>query len=169
MFWNHDRTAVSLFRGGPFIDTWGTAWTAAPKALARTALRAALVHELETVLDRSSRIIGYKGHPDFAEIKRDNPQLVTYCRWEQLVADTTLVMEKIYIHDIQDKDRLKSLLIWYDEHSKTARYVRDEIMKLHRMRKRSGFEVPSGFTTEAVQPLVDIVCGRPLEAWPQEI
>ncbi|KZP09570.1 ras-domain-containing protein [Athelia psychrophila] len=169
MFWNHDRPTVPLFRGGPFIDTWGTAWTAAPEGLARTVLRAKLAHELETVLDHSWRIIGHRGYPDFAEIREDNTNLPPYCRWEQLVADTTLVMEKIYIHDIQDKDKLKSLLVWYDEHSKTARYVRDEIMKLYRMRKRTGFEVPSGFTTEAVQPLVDIVCSRPLEAWPQEI
>ncbi|KZP04311.1 hypothetical protein FIBSPDRAFT_878650, partial [Athelia psychrophila] len=160
MGWNHDRPTVPLFRGGPFIDTRGTAWTAALEGLARTVLRAKLAHELETVLDHN-----------FAEIREDNTNLAPYCRWEQLVANTTLVMEKIYIHDIQDKDKLKSLLIWYDEHSKTARYVRDEIMKLYRMRKRTGFEVPSGFTTEAVQPLVDIVgvCSRPLEAWPQEI
>ncbi|KZP06100.1 hypothetical protein FIBSPDRAFT_764923, partial [Athelia psychrophila] len=163
MFWNHDRPTVPLFRGGPFIDTWGTAWTAAPKGLART-----LVQELETVLDDSWRLIGQRGDPNFSEIKDGNPNLATYCRWEQLVADTTLVMEKIYIHNIQDTDRLKSLISWYDEHSKTANYIRDEIMKLYRTRKRTGFEVPSGFTTEAVQPLVDIVCSRPLEAWPQE-
>ncbi|KZP09573.1 hypothetical protein FIBSPDRAFT_233442 [Athelia psychrophila] len=167
MFWNHDRPTVPLFRGGPFIDTWGTAWTAAPKGLARTVLRAALVQELETVLDHSWRIIGKQNYSDIAEIE-DNSNLVTYCRCEQLVADTTLVMEKIYIHDIQNKDRLKSLIIWYDEHSKTAQYIRGEIMKLYRMRKRTGFEVPSGFTTEAVQPLVDIVCSRPFEAWSQE-
>ncbi|KZP04309.1 hypothetical protein FIBSPDRAFT_767610 [Athelia psychrophila] len=154
MFWNHDRPTVPLFRGGPFIDTWGTAWTAAPKGLART-----LVQELETVLDHSWRIIGKQNYSDIAEIE-DNSNLVTYY--------TTLVMEKIYIHDIQNKDRLKSLIIWYDEHSKTAQYIRGEIMKLYRMRKRTGFEVPSGFTTEAVQPLVDIVCSRPFEAWSQE-
>ena len=73
-------------------------------------------------------------------------------------------MEKIYIHNIQDKDKLKALIIWYDEQSKTAKYIQQEIMKLYHIRKQNGFKMPSFFTTEAAQPLVNIVCNRPLEA-----
>jgi len=72
-------------------------------------------------------------------------------------------MEKVFIYGIQDKIKLEALIKWYDQHSTTAAYIRNEVMTLYRTRKRSRFEVPSTWTNDAVKPLVQIVHNRPLE------
>ncbi|KAE9395946.1 hypothetical protein BT96DRAFT_825471, partial [Gymnopus androsaceus JB14] len=149
MFWNYDRQSIPLVRSGPFIDTWETIWTKRSNgSLAVASLREKLTNHWLPRLN-------------IAELQDSDRQYIArlyICRSEQLVADTTLVMEKIYIHNIQDKDELKALVIWYNEQSKTAKYIQQEIMKLYHIRKRNGFKMPSSFTTEAARPLVNIVC-----------
>jgi hypothetical protein len=73
-------------------------------------------------------------------------------------------MEKVFVHDIRDKKKLQSLIKWYDQNSATAVYVRKEIMILYRTRRDNRYKVPSAWSREIAQPLVDIVLGRPLDA-----
>jgi hypothetical protein len=75
-------------------------------------------------------------------------------------------MEKIFVHDIRDEGALEALLTWYDQHSTTAIYVRNEIMKLYRSRRSNSlYEVPSvwTWTDDLALPLIGIVCDRPVE------
>jgi hypothetical protein len=72
-------------------------------------------------------------------------------------------MEKVFVHNIQDEKMFETLIKWYDQHSTTATYVRDEIMKLYMTRRWNGFEVPLAWSREVALPLVKIVCDRPLE------
>jgi hypothetical protein len=72
-------------------------------------------------------------------------------------------MEKVFVHNIQDEKMFETLIKWYDQHSTTATYVRDEIMTLYRTRRRGGHYIPSTWSQDVALPLVEIVCNRPLE------
>jgi len=158
ILWNFDRPALPMFRGGPFIRIWETFWSNQHSTEHSKKLLDAL-----QALDHSPRIIGHPKSSDLAEVKDGDPDLLRHCRWEQMVADTALIMEKVFVYDIRDEDKLQGLIKWYDQKSATAIYIRGEIMRLYQERRRSG-QVPSAWSHEMAQPLVDIVLNRPLEA-----
>jgi hypothetical protein len=73
-------------------------------------------------------------------------------------------MEKIFVHDIRDEGALETLIAWYDQQSKMAVYVRNEIMKLYRSRRSNSlYEVPETWSDDLARPLIGIVCNRPVE------
>jgi hypothetical protein len=76
---------------------------------------------------------------------------------QYIESDTTLVMEHIFRRRIEDSATLEKLLKWYTERSRTIEYVRNEIQKEHRPRKRSVV----GMT---ITRLSEIILRRPLEA-----
>jgi hypothetical protein len=91
--------------------------------------------------------------------------LLTFERQSSL-PDTTLVMEKIFVHDVRDEGALETLITWYDQHSAMAMYVRKEIMKLYRSRRSDSlYKVPltGTWSDEVALPLIGIVCNRPVE------
>jgi hypothetical protein len=76
-------------------------------------------------------------------------------------------MEKIFVHDIRDEGALETLITWYDQQSKMAVYVRNEIVKLYRSRRSNSlYKVPLAETwsDDLALPLIEIVCNRPTEA-----
>jgi hypothetical protein len=72
-------------------------------------------------------------------------------------------MEKVFVYGIQDEKMFETLIKWYDQHSTTAKYVREEIVTLYMARRCDGFEVPLAWSREVALPCVKIVCNRPLE------
>ncbi|KIJ99715.1 hypothetical protein K443DRAFT_160861 [Laccaria amethystina LaAM-08-1] len=150
-----------MFRGGPFIKTWETFWT--DPTSGSQALTAKLIRLLEKYLDDSPHHIGYQGSSDFLEVKGGDPDLLRFCKWEQRVADTTLIMEKIYIFNIKDEKTLEALIKWYSQRSRTVTYVREGVMRLYRQRKLEKYEIPKQWSLIVAQPLVDLVCNRPVE------
>jgi hypothetical protein len=75
-------------------------------------------------------------------------------------------MEKIFVHSIRDEGALKALITWYDQHSTTAVYVRNEIMTLYRNRRdNSPYKVlwAGTWSDDLALPLIGIVCNRPVE------
>ena len=72
-------------------------------------------------------------------------------------------MEKIYVFNIHDEKTLEAMIKWYDQGSKTATYVRKEVMRLYRERRSEMYQVPKEWSEEVAQPLIDIVCNRPVE------
>ncbi|EDR01188.1 uncharacterized protein LACBIDRAFT_333547, partial [Laccaria bicolor S238N-H82] len=105
---------------GPFIKTWETYWTH-PKS--GSQVPATLVRLLEKHLDSSQHYIG-DPRSDFFEVRDGSPNLLRFCKWEQRVADTTLIMEKIRVFDIKDELKtLEALIKWYTQRSDTVTYV----------------------------------------------
>ena len=80
-----------------------------------------------------------------------------------LYLDTTLIMEKIYVFNIKDEKTLEALIKWYSQRSRTVTYVREGIMQLYRQRKLEKYEIPKQWSLSVAQPLVDLVCNRPVE------
>ena len=72
-------------------------------------------------------------------------------------------MEKIYLFNIKDEKTLEALIKWYGQRSRTVMYVRDGVMRLCRQRKLEKYEIPSQWSLSVAQPLVDLVCNRPVE------
>jgi len=161
LLWNFNRPSLPMFRGGPFIKIWETFWSNQHS----TEHANKLVDALESILDHSPRIIGHPKSPDLAEVKNGDPELLRFCQWEQMVADTALIMEKVFVHDIGDGNKLRHLIKWYDQQSTTASYIRGEIMMLYRRRRRSGYRVQLVWSREIAQALLDIVLNRPWEAY----
>lgn len=159
--WNRDKDhSMPMFRSGPFIKTWETYWTH-PKS--GSQVPATLVRLLEKHLDSSQHYIG-DPRSDFFEVRDGSPNLLRFCKWEQRVADTTLIMEKIRVFDIKDELKtLEALIKWYTQRSDTVTYVRKEVMRLYRQRKWENYQVPKQWSRSVAQPLVDIVCNRPVE------
>ena len=69
-------------------------------------------------------------------------------------------MEKVFILKIEDEDTLRRLIVWYDQHSTTAVYVRKEIMKEYRRSSSGGHDWADYFS---VDHLIVIIHGRPKE------
>ncbi|KIK06295.1 hypothetical protein K443DRAFT_290391 [Laccaria amethystina LaAM-08-1] len=158
--WNYYKNHTEkMFRGGPFIKTWETYWTD-PTSGPQAPIK--LIRLLEKHLDDSRRLIGHRKSSDFAEVNGD-PDLLAFCRWEQRVADTTLIMEKIYVFNINDEKTLEAMIKWYDQGSNTATYIRREVMGLYRERRSERFQVPKEWSEEVAQPLINIVGKRPVE------
>jgi hypothetical protein len=136
---------------------------------------------MEEYLDKSPRIIGHPDSADFAEVRKGFPQLLMDCRCQQMVAgetqqefypgttyiyerptqDTALIMEKVFILKIEDEDMLRRLIIWYDQHSTTAVYVRKEIVREYRRISDGGHDWADLFS---VNHLIEIIRDRPKEA-----
>ena len=72
-------------------------------------------------------------------------------------------MEKIYVFNINDEKTLEAMIKWYDRASNTATYIRKEVMELYRQRRSEMYQVPKEWSEEVAQPLIDIVCKRPVE------
>ena len=73
-------------------------------------------------------------------------------------------MEKIYVFNIDDEKTLEAMIKWYDQGSSTATYIREEVMRLYRQRRSETYQVPlKEWSEEVAQPLIDIVCNRPVE------
>ena len=72
-------------------------------------------------------------------------------------------MEKIYVFNIHDEKTLEAMIKWYDQGSNTAKYIRKEVMRLYRERRSEMYQVPKEWSEETAQPLIDIVCNRPVE------
>jgi hypothetical protein len=72
-------------------------------------------------------------------------------------------MEKIYVFDINDEKTLETMIKWYDQGSKTATYIRKEVMGLYRERLSETYQVPKEWSKEVARPLINIVCHRPVE------
>ena len=70
-------------------------------------------------------------------------------------------MEKVFILKIEDEDMLRRLIIWYDQHSTTAVYVRKEIVREYRRISDSGHDWADFFS---VNHLIEIIQDRPKEA-----
>ncbi|KIJ96944.1 hypothetical protein K443DRAFT_269853 [Laccaria amethystina LaAM-08-1] len=159
--WNYDKDhSKPMFRGGPFIKTWDTYWTH-PKSGPQAPV--ALICLLEKHLDNSRHYIGDPKSSDFSEVKGGNPDLLRFCKWEQRVADTTLIMEKIHVFNIKDEKTLEALIKWYSQRSGTVTYIRKEVIRLYQQRKSEKYQVPKQWSRSIAQPLVDIVCNRPVE------
>ena len=72
-------------------------------------------------------------------------------------------MEKIYVFNIDDEKTLEAMIKWYDQGSNTATHFREEVMRLYRRRRSETYQVPKEWSEEVAQPLIDIVCNRPVE------
>ena len=72
-------------------------------------------------------------------------------------------MEKIYVFNIDDEKTLEAMIKWYDRGSNTATYIQKEVLRLYRRRRSEMYQVPKEWSEEVVQPLIDIVCKRPVE------
>jgi hypothetical protein len=72
-------------------------------------------------------------------------------------------MEKIYVFNINDEKMLEAMIKWYGQGSKTATYIRKEVMGLYRERRSETYQVPKEWSKEVAQPLVNIVSHRPVE------
>ena len=72
-------------------------------------------------------------------------------------------MEKIYVFNINDEKTLEAMIKWYDRGSHTATYIQKEVLRLYRRRRSEMYQVPKEWSEEVVQPLIDIVCKRPVE------
>jgi len=72
-------------------------------------------------------------------------------------------MEKIYVYNIKDKKTLEALMKWYIQQSHTITYVQKEVMQLYQQRTLEQYQVPKQWSLSVSQPLVNIVCNRPLE------
>ena len=72
-------------------------------------------------------------------------------------------MEKIYVFNIDDEKTLEAMIKWYDRGSNTATYIQKEVMRLYRKRRSEMYQVPKEWSEEVAQPLIDIVCKRPVE------
>jgi hypothetical protein len=72
-------------------------------------------------------------------------------------------MEKIYVSDINDEKTLEAMIKWYDQGSNTATYIRKEVMGLYRERRSETYQVPKEWSEGVAQPLINIVCDRPVE------
>jgi len=72
-------------------------------------------------------------------------------------------MEKIHVFNIKDEKTLEALIKWYSQRSGTVTYVRKEVMRLYQQRKSQEYQVPERWSLSVAQPLVDIVCKRPVE------
>jgi len=75
----------------------------------------------------------------------------------------TLIMEKIYVFNINDEKTLEAMIKWYDQGSNTATYIRKEVMQLYRERRAETYQVPKEWSKEVAQPLINIVCHRAVE------
>ncbi|KIK06264.1 hypothetical protein K443DRAFT_635320 [Laccaria amethystina LaAM-08-1] len=150
--WNYYKNhSEKMFRGGPFIKTWETFWTD-PTSGPQAPIK--LIRLLEKHLDDSRRLIGHQKPSDFTEVNGDPDLLAFY---------TTLIMEKIYVFDINDEKTLETMIKWYDQGSKTATYIRKEVMGLYRERLSETYQVPKEWSKEVARPLINIVCHRPVE------
>ena len=89
------------------------------------------------------------------------PNLLGSYRFD-LSSDTTLIMEKIYNFNVDDEETLEALIKWYNR-SRTVIYVREGVMRLYRQRKLEKYEIPKQWSLSVAQPLVDLVCNRPVE------
>ncbi|EDQ98322.1 uncharacterized protein LACBIDRAFT_336070, partial [Laccaria bicolor S238N-H82] len=140
-----------MFRGGPFIKTWDTFWTdstSGPQAPIK------LIRLLEKHLDDSRRLIGHRQSSDFSEVNA-RPDLLAFY--------TVLIMEKVYVFNINDEKTLEAMIKWYDQGSNTATYIRKEVMQLYRQRRSEKYKVPKEWSEKVAQPLIDLVCKRPVE------
>ena len=72
-------------------------------------------------------------------------------------------MEKIYVFNINDEKTLEAMIKWYDRGSNTATYIQKEVMRLYRQRRSEMYQVPKEWSEEVAQPLINIVCKRPVE------
>ena len=72
-------------------------------------------------------------------------------------------MEKVYVFNINDEKTLEAMIKWYDRGSNTAAYIRKEVMRLYRQRRSEMYHVPKKWSEEVAQPLINIVCNRPVE------
>ena len=72
-------------------------------------------------------------------------------------------MEKIRVFDIKDEKTVEALIKWYIQRSSTVTYVRKEVMRLYQQRKSEKYQIPKRWSRSVAQPLVDIVCNRPVE------
>ena len=72
-------------------------------------------------------------------------------------------MEKIYVFNIDDEKTLEAMIKWYDRGSNTATYIQKEVMRLYRQRRSEMYQVPKEWSEEVAQPLINIVCKRPVE------
>jgi len=149
-----------MFRGGPFIKTWETYWTHSKSG---SQAPVTLVRLLEKHLDSSRHYIGDSKSLDFSEVKDGNPDLLRFCKWEQRVADTTLIMEKVHVFNIKDEKTLEALIKWYSQRSGIVTYVRKEVMQLYLRRTWVKYEVPKQWSRSDAEELVYIVCNRPVE------
>jgi hypothetical protein len=72
-------------------------------------------------------------------------------------------MEKFYVFNISDEKTLEAMIKWYDQDSHAALYIRKEVMPLYRQRRSETYQVPKEWCEEVTQPLINIVCNRPVE------
>ena len=72
-------------------------------------------------------------------------------------------MEKIYVFNIKDEKTLEAMIKWYDRGSNTAMYIQKEVMRLYRQRGSEMYQVPKEWSETVAQPLINIVCKRPVE------
>ena len=72
-------------------------------------------------------------------------------------------MEKIYVFNINDEKTLEAVIKWYDRGSNTATYIQKEVLRLYRQRRSEMYQVPKEWSEEVAQPLINIVCNRPVE------
>ena len=72
-------------------------------------------------------------------------------------------MEKIYVFNIDDEKTLEAMIKWYDQGSNTATYIRKEVMQLYQQRRSETYQVPKEWSEQVAQPLINIVCNRPVE------
>jgi hypothetical protein len=72
-------------------------------------------------------------------------------------------MEKIHVFNIKDEKTLEALIKWYSQRSGTVTYIRKEVIRLYQQRKSEKYQVPKQWSRSIAQPLVDIVCNRPVE------
>jgi len=72
-------------------------------------------------------------------------------------------MEKIRVFNITDEKTLEALIRWYSQRSATVVYVQKEVMRLYQQRRSEKYQVPMQWSRSVAQPLVDIVCNRPVE------
>ena len=72
-------------------------------------------------------------------------------------------MEKIYVFNINDEETLEAMIKWYDRGSNTATYIQKEVMRLYRQRWSEMYQVPKEWSEEVAQPLINIICKRPVE------
>jgi hypothetical protein len=134
------------------IEIWNTSWS---ESLSKERFQK-LVAAIKRHVEDGPRMIGHPASSDFRSVSQWHQGHLSYCRYEQIVAERTLIMEQLFLTGIEDEETLERLLKWYSLQSTTARYIRNEIRKEEQARKGSLVGMP-------VYRLREIVLNRPSE------
>lgn len=131
------------------LDVWNISWLASDSEATNIFMLC-----LSKDIDKGPRVIGNLGSPYATEVLTWYSNKLNSCKCEQMIADTALIMEQVFLLKLSNVEGLIGLVKWY-ERSPLPTYVRTEIMREHRKPSNSRLVGMGAFR------LVDIVLGKP--------